>query len=243
MFALHCLTKQFFQHLLFLFVFGVADQATRFERIVLVIVHFARHAIFAVVRLGSGIFFFADVVHPFRITEAFGADSVAHVGFRVLAERILAQLCSRLFHRRNEAHTVQMCRYGKPIEVAKRRKNIDKLAHGRRFQSLLHSGNAHHHHHMRGLLEIGMFVPQPMVAKMPAVVAPYDNDGIVSNSQSVEFCEQPTDICIGVPAIIGRNGVEEIVTLALNDEEKALFEKSADAVRSTNQVLKEINVL
>jgi len=51
------------------------------------------------------------------------------------------------------------------------------------------------------------------------------------------------DICIGVPAIIGRNGVEEIVTLALNDEEKALFEKSADAVRSTNQVLKEINVL
>jgi malate dehydrogenase len=51
------------------------------------------------------------------------------------------------------------------------------------------------------------------------------------------------DICIGVPAIIGRNGVEEIVTLDLNDEEKALFEKSADAVRSTNQVLKEINAL
>ena len=52
-----------------------------------------------------------------------------------------------------------------------------------------------------------------------------------------------SDICIGAPAIIGRNGVEEIVTLDLNDEEKALFEKSADAVRSTNQVLKEINAL
>jgi len=46
-----------------------------------------------------------------------------------------------------------------------------------------------------------------------------------------------SDICIGVPTIIGRNGVEKIVTLDLNDEEKALFEKSADAVRSTNQVL------
>ena len=52
-----------------------------------------------------------------------------------------------------------------------------------------------------------------------------------------------SDICIGVPAIIGRNGVEEIVSLELNDEEKALFEKSANAVRSTNQVLKEINAL
>ena len=45
------------------------------------------------------------------------------------------------------------------------------------------------------------------------------------------------DICIGVPAIIGRNGVEKIVDFKLNDEEKALFEKSANAVRSTNKVL------
>jgi len=51
------------------------------------------------------------------------------------------------------------------------------------------------------------------------------------------------DICIGVPAIIGRNGVEEVVTIELNAEEKALFEKSAEAVRATNQVLKEIKAL
>jgi len=52
-----------------------------------------------------------------------------------------------------------------------------------------------------------------------------------------------SDICVGVPAIIGRNGVEKIVKLDLNAEEKALFAKSADAVRSTNNVLKEINAL
>ena len=51
------------------------------------------------------------------------------------------------------------------------------------------------------------------------------------------------DICIGVPAIIGRNGVEKIIDFKLNDEEKALFEKSANAVRATNDVLKEINAL
>ena len=51
------------------------------------------------------------------------------------------------------------------------------------------------------------------------------------------------NICIGVPAIIGSNGVESIVDLRLNDEEKALFERSAHAVRKTNGVLKEIGVL
>ena len=51
------------------------------------------------------------------------------------------------------------------------------------------------------------------------------------------------DICIGVPTIIGRNGVEKIVEMELTAAEKALFVASADAVRKTNDVLKEINVL
>lgn len=45
------------------------------------------------------------------------------------------------------------------------------------------------------------------------------------------------DICLGVPVIIGKNGWEQIVDVALNDAEKALFEKSASAVRSMNEVL------
>ena len=48
------------------------------------------------------------------------------------------------------------------------------------------------------------------------------------------------DICMGVPCIIGRNGVEQIVDVALNDAEKALFAKSADAVRAMNGDLKSI---
>ena len=46
------------------------------------------------------------------------------------------------------------------------------------------------------------------------------------------------DICIGVPVVIGKNGWEKIVEFELNDDEKALFNKSADAVRSMNDVLK-----
>ncbi len=46
------------------------------------------------------------------------------------------------------------------------------------------------------------------------------------------------DICLGVPVVIGKNGWEKIVEVDLNEEEKAAFAKSADAVRSMNDVLK-----
>lgn len=51
------------------------------------------------------------------------------------------------------------------------------------------------------------------------------------------------DICIGVPAVIGRGGVEKVLEIKLTQEESALFEASADAVRKTNAVLSEIGVL
>ncbi|NDV57879.1 malate dehydrogenase [Bacteroides sp. 519] len=52
-----------------------------------------------------------------------------------------------------------------------------------------------------------------------------------------------SDICIGVPVILGRNGIEKIVDLPLNEDEKAKFKASADAVRSTNAALKEVGAL
>jgi malate dehydrogenase len=48
------------------------------------------------------------------------------------------------------------------------------------------------------------------------------------------------DICIGVPCIIGKNGIESIVDISLNAQEKELFAKSADAVRSMNDALKTV---
>lgn len=46
-----------------------------------------------------------------------------------------------------------------------------------------------------------------------------------------------SDICIGVPCILGRNGIEKIVEFDLNEEERELFAKSAEAVRKTNGAL------
>lgn len=46
-----------------------------------------------------------------------------------------------------------------------------------------------------------------------------------------------TDICLGVPVVIGRKGWEKIIDINLNDEEKAAFAKSAEAVRQMNTAL------
>ena len=51
------------------------------------------------------------------------------------------------------------------------------------------------------------------------------------------------DICIGVPAIIGRKGIEKIVQLDLTKEEADKFAASAAAVHKTNDVLREINAI
>jgi malate dehydrogenase len=46
------------------------------------------------------------------------------------------------------------------------------------------------------------------------------------------------DICLGVPVVIGKNGWEKILDFKLNADEQALFNKSAEAVRAMNDVLK-----
>jgi malate dehydrogenase len=52
-----------------------------------------------------------------------------------------------------------------------------------------------------------------------------------------------SDICIGVPVILGKNGIEKIVDINLNAEEKKLFAESAKAVKATNDVLGEMNLI
>ncbi|MGN5884138.1 MULTISPECIES: malate dehydrogenase [Staphylococcus] len=46
------------------------------------------------------------------------------------------------------------------------------------------------------------------------------------------------DICLGVPTILGENGVEQVVETTLNDDEKAQLQASADAVEEVKKALK-----
>ena len=51
------------------------------------------------------------------------------------------------------------------------------------------------------------------------------------------------DLCIGVPAVIGRRGCQKILEYDLTAEEKAAFAKSAAAVKNVNNVLYESKIL
>ncbi|PIF01598.1 MAG: malate dehydrogenase [Maribacter sp.] len=45
------------------------------------------------------------------------------------------------------------------------------------------------------------------------------------------------DICIGVPVVLGKNGIEKIVDIPLSDAEKAKMRESAEGVSKTNGLL------
>jgi len=49
------------------------------------------------------------------------------------------------------------------------------------------------------------------------------------------------DLYIGVPVKLGKNGIEEIIELQLNEEEKALLVESEKAVRGVAEVLDRMN--
>ncbi len=83
----------------------------------------------------------------------------------------------------------------------------------------------------------------------PGASVAYLVDSILNNQHKMIACSVmldgqygQKDICMGVPCIIGKNGIEQIVTIALNENEKALFAKSAEAVRGMNDALQSILV-
>ncbi|QEE51277.1 malate dehydrogenase [Flavobacterium alkalisoli] len=81
----------------------------------------------------------------------------------------------------------------------------------------------------------------------PGASVAYLVDSILNDQRKMIACSVylegeygQSDICMGVPCIIGKNGIEEIVDINLDEKEKGLFAKSADAVRSMNDALKSV---
>ena len=65
----------------------------------------------------------------------------------------------------------------------------------------------------------------------------HDQDAIIPCSALLDGEYGQKDLCIGVPCLLGKVGIKKVIELKLNDEEKALFEKSAEAVKKTNAAL------
>jgi malate dehydrogenase len=81
----------------------------------------------------------------------------------------------------------------------------------------------------------------------PGASVAYLVDSILNDQKRIIPCSVmldgeygQSDICIGVPTIIGKSGWESIVDLELNEEEQKKFNQSADAVRNMNGALSQV---
>ena len=84
----------------------------------------------------------------------------------------------------------------------------------------------------------------------PGAAGAYVAEAIIHNQKKMIPCSVllegeygQSDLCCGVPVILGKNGIEEIIELPLNEDEKAKFAASAEAVRKTNAALTEVGAL
>ena len=84
----------------------------------------------------------------------------------------------------------------------------------------------------------------------PGAAAASVSESIVKNQGKMITCAAfldgeygMKDITIGVPVILGKNGIERIVELPLNDDEKAKLAASEAAVRKTNSVLHDMKLI
>lgn len=65
----------------------------------------------------------------------------------------------------------------------------------------------------------------------------HDQKAIIPCSALLDGEYGESDLCIGVLCELGKNGIERIIEVELNEEEKELFRKSAAAVKATNAAL------
>ena len=81
----------------------------------------------------------------------------------------------------------------------------------------------------------------------PGASVSYLVDSIINDQKRMIPCSvmlegeyQQSDLCIGVPCIIGKNGLESIVDVQLNPQEQNKFNQSAAAVKTMNEALEDV---
>ena len=80
------------------------------------------------------------------------------------------------------------------------------------------------------------YAPGAAVSYLVASIL-HDQKRVIPCSVLLEGEYGQSDLCIGVPVIVGKNGWEDIIDVNLNDQEKELFVKSAEAVKNMNAAL------
>ncbi len=98
------------------------------------------------------------------------------------------------------------------------------LERGQEIVSLLGSGSAY-------------FAPSLAITAIVKAIAK-DEKRTIGVSAYLKGEYGLSDICIGVPCRLGKEGIEKIIELNLNKEENALLLKSAESIRKNLELIK-----
>jgi len=92
-----------------------------------------------------------------------------------------------------------------------------------------------------GLLKTGsaFYAPSAACAQMAEAILK-DRNLIVPCAVYMDGEYGLSDIFFGAPVMLGRNGMEKIIEYSLDDDEKAMLDKSAEAVKETHEALKKL---
>jgi len=101
----------------------------------------------------------------------------------------------------------------------------ETVERGREIVALLGSGSAY-------------FAPSAAIAQIVKAII-NDEKIVLGVSAYLDGEYGARDICAGVPCVIGARGIEKIMELELNDQEKKAFSESVEAVRKLNSLLPE----
>ncbi len=114
---------------------------------------------------------------------------------------------------------------GKPVSELLSREKIEQIIErtrngGAEIVSLLKTGSAY-------------YAPAAAAAYM-ALVMLQDKKEVIPSSVLANGTYGIKDLYIGLPAKLGKNGVEEIIEIKLTEEEKEALQKSAEAIKANN---------
>jgi malate dehydrogenase len=102
---------------------------------------------------------------------------------------------------------------------------VDKTTNGgAEIVALLKTGSAY-------------YAPGSAAARMAEAILK-DKKEVISSCCYLSGQYGISDVCLGVPARLGKNGVEAIVEIELTAEEKTALQKAAEAVKSLYPILK-----
>ena len=115
---------------------------------------------------------------------------------------------------------------GKPLDKVLSQDKIDQIVDrtrkgGAEIVALLKTGSAY-------------YAPSAAAAYMTEALLK-DKKEVICASVVAQGHYGLSDLYIGLPARIGKNGVEEIIEIELTDGEKQALQKSADAIKANNQ--------